>query len=284
MQDRRQFLFSASAAAITAAAATEAWAAKVPLKVGHREANMLRVSSPAVYEMAASIPGLSGIEVQTVRSKLWERENVLAYKRESNRWRIRTASMGGTLPAGQSITVPGPAEESLRKTIKAAEILGASVVMVAGFRETCPKMDDEASYGPVVEMLKRLAPTAEDAGITLALLTSLTTDEHIKLLNLVNLPAVRVYWDGTGTESMVHNGEGLKGFETLGDRICQIHLKNGNKLMEEPNLVDWTKAFPAIKKLNFEGWFVFETSHASPEACVADTRRNIEWLMKGLGE
>lgn len=264
------------------AAFTEAWAAKVPLKVGHREANMLKVSSPGVYEMAASIPGLSGIEVQTVRSKLWEKENVLAYKRESSRWKIRTVSMGGTLPAGQSITVPGPAEESLRKTINAAEILGASVVMVAGFRETCPKMNDESSYGPVVEMLQRLGPVAADVGITLALLLSLTTDEHIQLLKLVDHPAVRVYWDGTGTESMVHNGEGVKGFETLGDRICQIHLKNGNKLMEEPNLVDWTKAFPAIKKLNFEGWYVFETGHASPEACIADTKRNIEWLAKNL--
>jgi sugar phosphate isomerase/epimerase len=245
---------------------------------------MLRVSSPAVYEMAASIPGLSGIEVQTVRSKLWERENVLAYKKESNKWGIRTASMGGTLPGGQSITVPGPAEESLRKTINAAEILGASTVMVAGFRETCPKMNDEASYGPTVEMLKRLGPVAEDAGITLALLLSLNVEEHIKLMDLVGHPAVRIYWDGTGTESMVHNGEGVKGFEVLGDRIYQIHMKNGNKLMEEPNVsnVDWTKGWPAIRKLNFQGWYIFETGHASPEACIEDTKRNIAWIKKGL--
>jgi L-ribulose-5-phosphate 3-epimerase len=284
MPNRRQFLYSAfSAAFSTAASATAAWAARSPIKIAHREGNMLRVSSPGVYELAAGIPGLSGVEVQTVRSKLWDRENVLTYKREANRWKMRTVSMGGSLPAGGSILITGPAEESLHKTIHAGEILGASVVLVPGFRETCPKMDDEASYGPVVELLKRLAPVAEDAGITLGLELSLTTDEYVKLLGLVAHPAVRAYWDATGTESMVHNGEGLKGIETLGSSICQMHLKNGNKLMEEPGLVDWTKAFPAIKKSGFDGWLVFETPHATTEACVEQTRRNIDYVMKFLG-
>jgi L-ribulose-5-phosphate 3-epimerase len=284
MQDRRQFLLSAvSAAAAGSASAIAAWAAQSPIKLAHREGNMLRTSSPAVYELAAKIPGISGIEVQTTRSNLWERETVLAYKREARRWNIRTVSMGGSLPTGGTILKTGPAEESLRKTINAGEILGADVVLVPGFRETCPKMDDEASYGPVVELLKKLAPVAEDAGITLGLELSLTTDEYVKLLGLVAHPAVRAYWDATGTESMVHNGEGIKGIETIGAKICQMHLKNGNKLMEEPGLVDWSKAWPAIKKSGFEGWFAFETQHASPEACVEESKKNVAWVMKNWG-
>lgn len=244
---------------------------------------MQRVSSPAVYELAASIPGIGGVEVTTTRGNLWERENVLAYKREASRWGMRTVSMSGSLPNGGTLLDPGPAEQSLRKTIRSGEILGASVVMVPGFRQTCPKMDDEASYGPVVELLKRLAPVAEDAGITLGLELSLNTADYVKLLGLVGHRAVRAYWDATGTESMVHNGEGLKGIEVLGAEICQMHLKNGNKLMEEPGLVDWTKAFPAIKKSGYEGWFAFETPHANPEAVVRDTIRNIAYVMKFLG-
>jgi L-ribulose-5-phosphate 3-epimerase len=135
----------------------------------------------------------------------------------------------------------------------------------------------------VVELLKRLAPVAEDAGITLGLELSLNTADYVKLLGLVGHRAVRAYWDATGTESMVHNGEGLKGIEVLGAEICQMHLKNGNKLMEEPGLVDWTKAFPAIKKSGYEGWFAFETPHANPEAVVRDTIRNIAYVMKFLG-
>ena len=284
--NRRQFLQSTlSAGAVTyvgvSAPAAAAWAARSPIKIAHREGNMLRTSSSGVYELAAKIPGISGIEVQTTRSNLWDRETVLAYKRESHRWNIRTISMGGSLPAGGTLLDPGPCEVSLRKTIRAGEILGASVVLVPGFRETCPKMDDEASYGPVVQLLKKLAPVAEDSGIVLGLELSLTTDEYVKLLGLVDHPAVRAYWDATGTESMVHNGEGIKGIEVLGARIVQMHLKNNREpLMEVPGLVDWSKAWPAIWKSGFEGWFVFETPHASPEACIEETKKNIAWVMR----
>lgn len=258
---------------------------------------MLRQSSPSVYELAASIPGLSGVEVQTTRSNLWDRATVLAYKKEANRWGMRTVSMGGSLPAGGTIMLPGPAEESLRKTIQSGEILGATVVLVPGFFDTCPRMDEESSYGPVVELLKRLAPVASDAGITLGLELSLSVAEYQKLLGLVAHPAVRAYWDATGTDHMGHPGDGIKGLEVLGASICQMHLKNGRKLIEERHLlekhprspvaervmsIDWTKALPIVKASGFEGWFAFETPHESPEACVAETTKNIAFVMKYL--
>ncbi len=296
MLDRRQFFRTSFTAATVAA--INAWAARSPVKLAHREGNMLRESSPYVYELAASIPGLSGVEVQTVRSNLWDRDTVLTYKKEANRWGMRTASMGGSMAAGESITIPGPAEISLRKSIRSGEILGASVVLVGGFRETCPKMDDELSYGPAVELLQKLGPVAEDAGITLGLELSLGVDDYQKLIKMVDHPAVRPYWDATGTDHMGHPGEGIKGLEVFGATICQMHLKNGRRLMEEQHLmemhprhpeagraqsIDWTKALPIIKASGFEGWFAFETPHRSPEACVKDTKKNIAFVMKYLG-
>ena len=284
--NRRQFLQAGlSAGAVTwvgvSAPSIVASGAESPLKIAHREGNMLRTSSPGVYELAASIPGISGIEVHTTRSNLWDRDTVLAYKRESHRWNIRTISMGGSLPAGGTLLDPGPCEQFLRKTMRAGEILGARVVLVPGFRGTCPKMDDESSYGPVVQLLKKLGPVAEDSGIVLGLELSLTTAEYVKLLELVDHPAVRAYWDPTGTESMVHNGEGIKGIDVLGAKIVQMHLKNNrNPLMEEPGLVDWSKAWPAIRKSGFDGWFVFETPHPTPEACIEETTKNIAWVLK----
>ena len=60
-----------------------------------------------------------------------------------------------------------------------------------------------------------------------------------------------------------------------------MHLKNNREpLMEVPGLVDWSKAWPAIKKSGFEGWFAFETPHASPEACIEETKKNIAWVMR----
>src|ERR1041384_589611 len=119
MLDRRQVIRVLS---VAAASPLAEWAARSSVKLAHREGNMLRESSPSVYELAASIPGLSGIEVQTTRSNLWDRETVLTYKKEANRWKMRTVSMGGSLPAGGTLLQPGPAGESLRKTIRSGEI------------------------------------------------------------------------------------------------------------------------------------------------------------------
>src|SRR6185312_42286 len=163
MPTRRDFLYSAGAAATLTA--MRAWADNSPWKFAGRQGEMQKVSTPGVYELAASIPGIRGVEVTTTRGNLWDRENVLAYKKESDRWGVRTLSMSGSLPNDGTLLKPGPAEESLRKTINSGEIMGASVVMVPGFRETCPKMDDEASYGPVVTLLQKLGSVAEDAGI-----------------------------------------------------------------------------------------------------------------------
>jgi sugar phosphate isomerase/epimerase len=296
MFDRRQFLRTSLSAA--AAASIEAWAARSPIKLAHREGNMLRQSSPSVYELAASIPGLSGIEVQTTRSNLWDRATVLAYKKEAHRWKMRTVSMGGSFPQGVTLLTPGPAEDAIRKTIQSGELLGASVVLIGGFHDTCPKMDDESSYGPAVQLLKRMGPVAEDAGMILGLELSLSVDEYQKFLGLIAHPAVRPYWDATGTDHMGHPGDGIKGIEVLGASICQMHLKNGNQLMQERHLlnkhprsplpdrvmsIDWTKALPLAKASGFEGWFAFETPHASPEACVEDTKKNIEFVMKCWG-
>jgi sugar phosphate isomerase/epimerase len=273
--NRRDFLLGS----LTAAVAT---AARAPIKIAHREGNMLRQSSPGVYELAASIGGISGIEVQTVRSNLWDRDVARAYKREANRWGMLTVSMGGVMPSGASLVKPATVEEPIRKAIISAEILGAAVVLVPAFRQDCPKMDDEASYGPVVELLKKLGAVAADSGAVLGLELSLNLEEHRKLMAMVAHPAVRIYWDATGVDSMGHPGEGMQGIETLGSSICQMHLKNGNKLMEEAGLIDWTKALPAIKASGYEGWMAFETPHATSEACVEQTRKNLAFVKKYL--
>src|SRR5215468_1611838 len=96
MVDRRQFLRTSISAA--AASSIAAWAARVPTKIAHREGNMPKKPGASVYELAAGVPGLSGLEVGSVR--LWDRANALAYKKESDRWKIRTVSMSGPFPQG----------------------------------------------------------------------------------------------------------------------------------------------------------------------------------------
>ena len=144
--------------------------------------------------------------------------------------------MYGSFPQGTRWSTPAlPRKKALRKTIQAGELVGATVIAVGGFFDTCPKMDSEASYGPCVELLKKMGPVAADSGMTIALELSLSLAEYQKLMGLVGHPAVRPYWDATGTDHMGHPGDGTKGLEVLGNNIPMMHLKNGRAgfLMEE---------------------------------------------------
>lgn len=250
-----------------------------PLKFGHRHASMMREPDLNVFELASRIRGLQGVELQ-VRWKsynLWDKATLQATKREAFRWGIQVPSLAGIWGPGASL-VSDPAE-SLRRAIAAAEFLGASVVLVAAFRERCPNVKEESSYGPVVRSLQKMAPVAADAGVVLGLETSLSPTENRKLVDLVNHPAVQVYYDVHNFEFYEHTGQAVTGIATVGkDRLCQVHLKNEKKLLAEPGLVDWTAAVRALRAVQYEGWYVFETAHTSAVQCVEATERNIEFV------
>jgi len=153
--NRRQFLAS-SIASVTALGAP------LPPKIGHRQVNMMAEPSLAVFELAHRISGLSGVELHVILKdrSLWDRQTALSYKREANRWGLRVPSLSGIWTPEASLTKPAGREECLRKAIETAELLGATVLLVSALRANCPRMDDEASYVPVVETLRKMAPAA----------------------------------------------------------------------------------------------------------------------------
>ena len=76
---RREFIVSL-AAAMNAAGAPA-------LKIGHRQASMTPQPTPAIFEMAQKIGGLSGVELQVFMKgySLWDRDTAVTYKKESER-------------------------------------------------------------------------------------------------------------------------------------------------------------------------------------------------------
>jgi sugar phosphate isomerase/epimerase len=66
------------------------------------------------------------------------------------------------------------------------------------------------------------------------------------------------------------------------ERICAVHVKNGDKLIEEPGPIDWPAAFEAFNEIGYDGWFTYETAHKNTAACLADTVRNNAFLSKHL--
>jgi sugar phosphate isomerase/epimerase len=277
--DRRQFLLTPLAAAAVAAA--RRGTAAGALKFGHRQANMVTEPGPAVFDLAKQIQGLSGVELQVffLGTTLWDQDNLAAYQRAAERTGLGIPSLAGVWPPGASLIQP-TAEEHLRKAIKAAESVRATTILAACFEANCPKMDQQSSYGPVVAMLQRVSGAARDAGVTIGMETSLAPADDRKLIDLVDRPSVRIYYDLDNVERYAHTGEAVPGVAVLKSRIRQVHLKNDDKLLEQPGRVDWAGAVKALGKIGYGGWFVFESSHSGAQQCIDATQKNIAFVTR----
>ena len=256
----------------------------VPLKIGIRAATMKMVGDLDVIRTAATMPGIMGVELQVTAGKfnLRDWDTVRNYKRQADRWAMRIPSLAGIWDTGVQINSPAAAE-NVRLSIRAAEMLGSSVILLAFFEKVAPDMSREDSYGPIVKMLRDVAPRAADAGVILGLENSLSPADNVKLVDLVGHPSVRVYYDVHNMATYRHGDQAVPGIKLLGkERICAVHVKNGMMKIEEPGPIDWPAAFRAFNEIGYEGWYVFETGHLTPVACAEDTQANIAFLRQHL--
>ncbi|HKE21447.1 MAG TPA: sugar phosphate isomerase/epimerase family protein [Bryobacteraceae bacterium] len=273
--NRRQFVFASLAAA---GAAARRSAAAPLLEFGHRQANMEVPPGPGVFDLGKQI-GLNGVELQVFfkGTTLWDKDTLAGYKSASERTGLPVPSVAGIWPPGAGLPQP-TAEEHIRKSIQVAEALHAKTILIACFDANCPKMDEEKSYGPVVTLLAKVAGQAQDAGVVLAMETSNSPPEDKKLIDLVNRPSVRVYYDLFNVEHYKHTNEAVPGIAVLKNRIRQVHLKNEDKLLDERGPVDWAAAVKGLAAIDYRGWFVFETAHHSQQEVVEATQKNIRFV------
>ncbi|MHB8899748.1 MAG: sugar phosphate isomerase/epimerase family protein, partial [Thermoguttaceae bacterium] len=234
--------------------------------------------------MAATIPGLRGVELQATAGTPDLRDSATArrYKAEADRWGMQIPSLAGIWDRGVKIGSAGAAD-SILASIRAAEMLGAGVILAAFFRQDAPGMADEASYGPIVAMLQKVAPKAAEAGVVIGLENSLSPADNRKLVDLVGHPAVGVYYDPHNMDFYGHGKDAVTGIELLGkSRIAMVHLKNGADLLEQPGPIDWTAALAALGRIGYDGWYVYESSHPSTADCVEDTKKNNLFLQRQI--
>jgi L-ribulose-5-phosphate 3-epimerase len=132
-----------------------------------------------------------------------------------------------------------------------------------------------------VAMLQKTAKTAADAGVVMGLENSLSPADNKKLVDLVDHPAVGVYYD---LHNMAYYGQAdqaIPGIKLLGKkRLAMVHVKNGNLLLEEPGPIDWAAAFHEFNEIEYDGWYVYESAHDDTADCIEDTKKNNAFLKK----
>jgi sugar phosphate isomerase/epimerase len=164
----------------------------------------------------------------------------------------------------------------VERLIEAAADLGSDTILVPFFYDA--EIEDEADRERVVEAVRDLAPTAEDAGVTLALEASLPPEADRAMLDAIDSPAVGIYYDVGNSTWFGYDPEGE--FDLVGDDIAMMHVKDsaggsGDAMLGEGE-VDFEGFADALEALGYEGWLVLETIHRGDP--VADTGANLAFL------
>ena len=164
-----------------------------------------------------------------------------------------------SLALGVLNQVPYSSDESARrwveKSIEVAPKLGQKVVMLAFFGDGDIK-DKPDLQKEVIRRLKTVAPRAEKAGVVLGIESWMNADDHLRIIDAVGSPAVKVYYD---VANMTHQGyDILKEIRQLGrEQLCGLHCKENGFLLGKGR-VDFPKVKAALEDIGWCGWLTIE--------------------------
>ena len=212
----------------------------------------------AAMETAKEI-GLDGVEVSFgppgEESDLRKEEVRRAYLAAGEKHGVKIASLAmGVLNRVPYASDPN-AEQWVRECVEVMPKLDQKVVLLAFFSKGDIKGKPDLQ-AEVIRRLKRVAPAAEEAGVVLGVESWLDADDHMRLLDAVASPAVKVYYDVANMENQGYDV--YQEIRRLGsDRICQIHCKENGFLLGKGR-IDFVKVREAIDDIGWSGWLVIE--------------------------
>lgn len=284
---RRTFLRSALGAAGAWAglrAARAADAARMPTEKGFRlfacDWTLQKTCNPDAFELAARI-GLDGVQVDFGRLK--EGVTTLPLFDEAQQEKILAASAQhrvaiSSLALGVLNSVPyksdAATEQWVLDSIPVMQRLKTRVALLAFFSKG-DLVDDAAGVTEVIRRLKKLAPRAEAAGVVYGIESWLKAPELERILDAVNSPAVRVYYD-VGNMQKVGEDVGAA-IRRLGrERICEVHLKDYDDLYGKGSM-NFPNVRAALDAAGYRGWLGIE-GVKTPLGVEPSIRYDVDYL------
>ena len=166
----------------------------------------------------------------------------------------------------------------LVEAVDVAANLGTNNILLPILGDSHINMENQAEVNTFVAMMKEVARYAEKAGVVVALEDWISAEDNIKLLDAIGSEYVAVYYDVRNIKSRL-KVDPYHEPKLLGKRIHQIHVKNGQMLMRDQDILDWPRLAQEYYDIGFRGWYVLETGSPNKDI-VADTRANIEYVRK----
>lgn len=253
------------------------------VRVGMTDWNLGRRGDITKIALAREL-GLDGIQVSLTfptdgSPHLRQPETQVAFKRAALEHGIQICSLAIGNPGASRLPFhTNPASAVLLvEAVEVARNLGTTNILLPILGNSHIDMTSQTQVDTFVAMMKEVARYAEKAGVVIALEDWISAEDNLRLIDAIGSEFVGVYYDARNIKARLHDpyGEPAK----LGSRIDQIHVKNGQTLMREPELLDWPRLAQEYVDIGYRGWYVLETGSPTGDF-AADTRANIDYVRR----
>jgi sugar phosphate isomerase/epimerase len=205
-----------------------------------------------------------------------------SYLEESKKSKIKIAS----LALAELNNVPyksDPRTEAwVADSIDVAQALGVKVILLAFFNNNDLRNDPKGKE-EVIRRLKKVAPKAEQLGITLGIESYLSAEEHLEIMERVGSKNIKVYYDFRNAADAGYDV--IEEIKLLGrDRICELHIKENGKLLDEGTL-DWPRIGETLALIGYQGdgWMHLEWSLPKETDIIKGYQHNLHYLKNSFG-
>jgi L-ribulose-5-phosphate 3-epimerase len=253
----------------------------LPLRIGMTDWNLGKRGDITKIALARQI-GLDGIQVSLIfptddSPHLREPKTQAAFKQAALENGIQICSLAIGSPGTPRLPLhTNPAAAILLvEAIEVARNIGTTNILLPILGENHIHMENRQEVDTFVAMMKEVARYAEKAGVIVALEDWISAEDNLRLLDAIGSDYVGVYYDARNIKVKVHDPYGEP--KRLGKRINQVHIKNGEKLMRDRDILDWPRLAQEYYDIGYRGWYVLETDSPSKDL-IADTRANIEYV------
>jgi L-ribulose-5-phosphate 3-epimerase len=285
MQTRRQFIKNATALSAYAALGTTGFAEemlKMRLKVGACDWSIGKRADVTGLDLAKQI-GLSGIQVDlgTKENNLHLRQKAVQdlYIQKSKETGVKITSLAIAALNDVPYKSEPETEQWVEDSIDVAKAFGVKVVLLAFFVKNDLRNDDKGK-AEVIRRLKKVAPKAEKAGVTLGIESYLTAEEHLDIMEKVGSKAIKVFYDFRNATDA--GNDIYKEVKLLGKKnICELHIKENGFLLDK-GTIDWAKVRRSLDDINFrgDGWMQIEWAKPKEINIVEAYKHNLAFLKK----
>ena len=178
--------------------------------------------------------------------------------------------------------------EIVTAAIEAASALGIGILQIPNFADFTIRGREDIE--PAARFFQWACAAAEQSGIVVGSENTLNGEENLLLGDRVNRPNFKIYFDNEN--AVFFRGEDpAEQLRRLGDRICQVHMKDGTAEALSSRLLgeghgQAEECLNAMRDIGYGGWVVLENEYDTGAFnCVgrfAALQRDIEWLKERL--